>query len=174
MKKIISFITALCLSACCAVPVFAEGSELLQEETYPNWFAYEQGDVNCDGVIDVTDLSIVAAHVKGVKPLDTTGLNEYEKARLYFIADRAFDHRIDICDVMRIAATIKGIDPIVPYKAKIDSICKKYGLQERAIIGHSMVGIHLDCYDKEAVNEIVAYAKEVDPEHKIIKIDVDE
>lgn len=75
---------------------------------------------------------------------------------------------------MRIAASIKGIDPIVPYKAKIDSICKKYGLQERAIIGHSTVSIHLDCYDKEAVNEIVAYAKEVDPEHKIIKINVDE
>jgi len=59
------------------------------------------GDVNGDGKINVTDVSKVAAHVKGVKALTT----DKQKAA----ADANFDTKINVTDVSKIAAHVKGI-----------------------------------------------------------------
>ena len=57
------------------------------------------GDCNRDGVIDVTDIAIIAAHVKGVKKLDGRGP---------LTADVDETGLINITDVSTIAAHVKG------------------------------------------------------------------
>ena len=58
-----------------------------------------KGDVNSDGKIDVTDLTKVAAHIKGVKILDEKAIKA---------ADVNSDGKIDVNDIIKIAAHIKG------------------------------------------------------------------
>lgn len=58
-----------------------------------------KGDVNGDGKIDVTDVSKLTAHVKGVKPLADT-----EKKA----ADINDDGRIDVADVSKLSNVVKG------------------------------------------------------------------
>ena len=57
------------------------------------------GDCNRDGTIDVTDIAIIAAHVKGVKKLDGRGP---------LTADVDESELINITDVSTIAAHVKG------------------------------------------------------------------
>lgn len=58
-----------------------------------------KGDVNGDGKVNVTDVSLVAAHVKGKKPLS----EEQRKA-----ADVNKDGKVNVSDVSAIAAQVKG------------------------------------------------------------------
>ncbi len=58
------------------------------------------GDVNGDGIVNVTDISKAAAHVKGIK-----ALSEEEFAR----ADVDKDDAVKVTDISKIAAHIKGI-----------------------------------------------------------------
>ena len=64
------------------------------------------GDCNRDGVIDVTDIAIIAAHVKGVKKLDGRGP---------LTADVDESKLINITDVSTIAAHVKG-KKLIPEK----------------------------------------------------------
>ncbi|SEL36078.1 leucine-rich repeat protein [Ruminococcus albus] len=57
------------------------------------------GDVNADGIINITDITKVAAHVKGKKLLD-------ENAQKF--ADVNNDGKINISDITKIAAHVKG------------------------------------------------------------------
>ena len=57
------------------------------------------GDVNRDGTIDVTDISIIAGYVKGIKKLD---------GRSPFTADCNQSGGVNITDVAAIAAHVKG------------------------------------------------------------------
>ncbi|MCR5539870.1 MAG: dockerin type I repeat-containing protein [Ruminococcus sp.] len=58
-----------------------------------------KGDVNNDGIINVTDITKIAAHIKNKKKL-----NEEEQKR----ADVNNDGRINVTDITKIAAHIKG------------------------------------------------------------------
>ncbi|SEL24542.1 dockerin type I domain-containing protein [Ruminococcus albus] len=60
---------------------------------------YALGDVSGDGNINITDVTKVAAHVKGKKMLDEKG----RKA-----ADVNKDGKVNITDIIRIAAHVKG------------------------------------------------------------------
>ena len=81
MKKLISLVLVLLLIA--AIPAFAEG-----------------GDLNGDGDVNVTDLSAIAAHVKGVRPLKEEALEK---------ADLNGDGDINVTDLSKLAAHVKGI-----------------------------------------------------------------
>ena len=61
------------------------------------------GDLNGDKVINVTDISMLAAHVKGIKPL-----TDEQKV----LADLNGDGRIDVTDVSKLAGHVKGIKPL--------------------------------------------------------------
>ncbi|HCJ41354.1 dockerin type I domain-containing protein [uncultured Ruminococcus sp.] len=57
-------------------------------------------DVNCDGKVNVTDISVVAAHVKNLRPLTGERLQK---------ADLNGDGKINVADVVKLAARVKGI-----------------------------------------------------------------
>ncbi|WP_242840453.1 dockerin type I domain-containing protein [Ruminococcus albus] len=57
------------------------------------------GDVNGDGKLNVTDITKVAAHIKGKKMLDDAVLQ---------YADVNHDGKINVSDITKIAAHIKG------------------------------------------------------------------
>ena len=59
-----------------------------------------KGDVNGDGKINVTDIVKTAAHVKGLKPLDSDAFTR---------ADVNEDGKINVTDISKIAAHVKGI-----------------------------------------------------------------
>ena len=61
------------------------------------------GDVNFDGRIDVTDISLTAAHLKSIRALDECG-------KVTADADRS--EKLDITDLSVIAAHVKGIKKI--------------------------------------------------------------
>ena len=65
--------------------------------------ASNKGDVNANGRIDVTDIVLAAAHVKGIRALDADAL-----AR----ADVNGDNKLNVSDVALIAAHVKGIRPL--------------------------------------------------------------
>lgn len=64
---------------------------------------YETGDVNGDSNINVTDIALVASHIKGIKALDKSGAKA---------ADIDEDDNINVTDISMIAAHIKGIKSI--------------------------------------------------------------
>ena len=70
--------------------------ETTDEETKP----VTKGDANGDNDINVTDISVTAAHIKGVKALT----DEQQKA-----ADVSGDGELTVTDIAMIAAHIKGI-----------------------------------------------------------------
>ena len=61
---------------------------------------YKLGDVNFDGKINVTDVTLTAAHVKGISSLSAKRLKA---------ADVNEDGKVNVSDITRIAAHVKGI-----------------------------------------------------------------
>ena len=61
------------------------------------------GDVNGDGIINVTDIAKIAAHVKAVKSMDDDKLA---------VADVNGDGVVNVTDLSRVAAHVKGIKEI--------------------------------------------------------------
>ena len=88
-KKITAFICAASAAAMLSVNAYAADS-------------YKTGDVSGDGVINVTDVSKTAAHVKGVKSLKGASLTA---------ADMNGDGKVNVSDISLLAAKVKGIDP---------------------------------------------------------------
>ncbi|WP_295152181.1 dockerin type I repeat-containing protein [uncultured Ruminococcus sp.] len=68
-----------------------------------NQTASKPGDVNSDGVVNVSDISKVAAHVKSLK-----SLTDEEKK----LADVNNDNAVTVTDVSKIAAHVKGVKPL--------------------------------------------------------------
>ena len=62
------------------------------------------GDVNLDAKINVTDIAMVASHIKGIKALEGDGLAN---------ADVNDDEKVNVTDIAMIAAHIKGIKPLI-------------------------------------------------------------
>ena len=58
------------------------------------------GDVNFDGIVNVTDISLAAAHVKALKPLNSDALRA---------GDINGDGTVNVTDISRIAAHVKGV-----------------------------------------------------------------
>ena len=73
-------------------------AELKKEEK-----KFSKGDVNLDGDINVTDIAMVASHIKGIKALIGDGLAK---------ADVNDDVDINVTDIAMIASHIKGIKAI--------------------------------------------------------------
>ena len=89
-KKIISIAAAgVILSSC--ITAFADMGK--------------RGDLNGDGAVTITDVSMIAAHVKNKKKLDPASLP---------YADVNFDGKVNVTDVSAIAAHVKGIKSL-PY-----------------------------------------------------------
>lgn len=65
--------------------------------------AYTKGDANGSGSIDVTDISLTAAHIRGIRPLTEKGIAA---------ADVNGDGSTDVTDISLTAAHIKGIKAI--------------------------------------------------------------
>lgn len=61
------------------------------------------GDANLDDDINVTDISVTASHIKGIKPLD----KDQQEA-----ADVSSDGELTVTDIAMIASHIKGIKPL--------------------------------------------------------------
>lgn len=59
-----------------------------------------RGDVNGDGEVNVTDVVLVAAHVKNIKALDSASQKR---------ADVNYDGDINVTDIIKIAAHVKGL-----------------------------------------------------------------
>ena len=57
-----------------------------------------KGDINKDGVVNVSDISMLAAHVKGIKKLSDTSA-----------ADLNGDGNVNVTDISMLAAHVKGI-----------------------------------------------------------------
>ena len=72
--------------------------ELLDKKEPVDEPAHLKADINHDGQVDVTDLMAVAAHVKGIRPLEEPD-----------IADVNGDGDVNITDLSAIAAHVKGI-----------------------------------------------------------------
>ena len=62
-----------------------------------------KGDANGDGEINVTDIAVTAAHIKGIKALDENAVKA---------ADVNSDNQVNVTDIAMIAAHIKGIKAI--------------------------------------------------------------
>ncbi|MBQ1433736.1 MAG: dockerin type I repeat-containing protein, partial [Ruminococcus sp.] len=63
-----------------------------------------KGDADLDGSINVTDIAMIASHIKGIKALEGDGLAN---------ADVNDDEKVNVTDIAMIAAHIKGIKPLV-------------------------------------------------------------
>lgn len=74
-------------------------TKVLGEEDNKEPESVVKGDVNGDGKVDVTDVSMIAAHVKGKKPLS----EEQQKA-----ADVNGDGKVNVADLAATAAQVKG------------------------------------------------------------------
>lgn len=61
---------------------------------------YTKGDANSDKDINVTDIGVMASHIKGIKPLKGSGLKA---------ADVNSDGNINVTDISMVASHIKGI-----------------------------------------------------------------
>lgn len=68
-----------------------------------NAMIYSNGEVNGDGMVTVTDISLTAAHIKGIKQLTGHGENA---------ADVNKNGNIDVTDLSLIAAHVKGLKEI--------------------------------------------------------------
>ncbi|MCR5539510.1 MAG: dockerin type I repeat-containing protein [Ruminococcus sp.] len=85
------------------ITVKAKGYENDLVFTYPEKseepVEYALGDVNGDNTINVTDITQIAAYIKGKKVFDEKSLNA---------ADVNKDGKINVTDIIKIAAHIKG------------------------------------------------------------------
>ena len=100
MKRTIAAIAALFIAAFSVMPVSALAGSSRQ-----------QGDVNNDGLVNVSDIAMIAAHIKGIKPLSAID-------RVY--ADRNGDNRVDVADLSRMAAYLNDKDIYAAVKTRID------------------------------------------------------
>ena len=87
-KKLTALLTAACIGGTMILPVCAE--------------PVIGGDINGDGNADVTDVVMLAAHVKSIKALDSEQL---------FAADINVDGEVDLTDLMVLTAQVKNIRP---------------------------------------------------------------
>ena len=95
MKNAIKKLTALaavCAMSCQAFSMFSVSAE-----------GSLQGDLNGDNKVNVTDVSLLSAHVKNIK-----SLSEDKKSA----ADVNGDGKINVTDVSLLAAHVKGVKPL--------------------------------------------------------------
>ena len=97
VKRILAGI--ITLAAACSVSMAAAAYQPdVSSRSVPSGIG-TPGDVNSDGKITVTDITKVAAHIKGKKLLDT----DAQKS-----ADVSGDGKITVTDLSKIAAHVKG------------------------------------------------------------------
>ena len=72
------------------------------EDQYKRALA-QRGDVNGDGVVNVTDVSLIAAHVKSVRKIDKYSMNA---------ADTNADGAVNVSDISLAAAQVKSVKKI--------------------------------------------------------------
>ncbi|MBQ8965861.1 dockerin type I repeat-containing protein [Ruminococcus sp.] len=134
MKKLTAMFAALCLSA---------GMACISASAL-------NGDVNRDDDINVTDLTLIAAHVKGIRPLEGTAFS---------IGDVNGDFNITVTDLMAAAAHVKGL------KNLEDNTCT-LGLTENEQLSEyltSPYGLHefegtLYSFDRDMTDEMLLVA----------------
>ncbi|MBQ1433896.1 MAG: serine protease [Ruminococcus sp.] len=89
MKRILAFFTSALILTAGGINAAAAGQG--------------KGDVNSDGRINVTDIAVTAAHIKGIKAMSSSQQK---------LADADGSGRIDVSDIAVIAAHIKGLKSI--------------------------------------------------------------
>lgn len=70
--------------------------ELLDAEDVP-----QKGDITGDGKVDITDVTRLISHVRGVRPLEDTALGDLNG-----------DKKVDITDVTMLIAHVRGVKPL--------------------------------------------------------------
>ena len=65
------------------------------------------GDINADGTVNVTDISMLAAQVKSVRPLNKADNAMIDQTKR---ADLNDDGAVDVSDIAKLAAKVKGIN----------------------------------------------------------------
>lgn len=68
-----------------------------------------KGDANLDGQVNVSDIAVISAHIKGITPISEALYN----------ADVNNDGKIDVADIAAISAHIKGVAPIKQPEATV-------------------------------------------------------
>ena len=150
MKKTISAL--ICTAAMLGtVPVYAAAGA-------------SKGDVNADGTVNVTDVSLTSAYVKGRKTLS---------ADAFTAADVNTDGAVNVTDISKLAANIKGVRSLGVYDSKAEEMLTKMSLHEKicqlfivtpeALTGYDTVTAADDKMDKALKNYpvggIILFAK---------------
>ena len=104
----ISFTAELSLTPkekmCAAADIFEKYSVIPEISIYENSLSLPiKGNVNGDKKIDVTDIAVMASHIKGISPL--TDEQQYA-------ADIDGNNELTVTDIALIASHIKGIKPL--------------------------------------------------------------
>ncbi len=112
-KRIASFLAAAVMAASMDLSVCSEG-------------VTAKGDLNGDGMVNVTDVSKAAAHVKGTKPLDDASSAA---------ADINDDGAVNVTDVSLLAACVKGLrtldGDVIETRSKAQKILDGMSLHEK-------------------------------------------
>ena len=171
MKKALSLVLALALTAGCTICGCAEVKK------------HVTGDINGDGKVDVADISLVAAHIKGVKTLS-------EEQQFY--ADLKFDGKLTVTDLVKLAAYIKckdtSEDIISKIEANLDSkgykgasvfvgeneVTGKYGVTVLINTRDYVSMEEMDKYNAEIVESIKAFVKEEGCDPDMIQFNIAE
>ena len=103
LKKITSFAAALALSVGMTTGFLDNSTITISAKKTPKY--YHTGDVNDDGKINITDVTLVAAHIKGKKKLGYWA---------QINADVNWDGKVNVSDLNLIAAHVKGKYVIIP------------------------------------------------------------
>lgn len=162
MKKALSLVLALALTAGCTISATAE----VKKRVY--------GDINGDGKTDVTDISLAAAYIKGKKPLIEEQL---------FLGDLNYDEKLNVTDLAKLASYVKCVSTNDDIISKIEGFIKDNDLPAVVYIGEDEItgkfavtvlinSISLDPeidrskYNAEVIERIKAFANKnsYDPE----------
>ncbi|MBQ8964979.1 dockerin type I repeat-containing protein [Ruminococcus sp.] len=125
-KKLTALLTAACIGGTMILPVCAE--------------PVIGGDINGDGNADVTDVVMLAAHVKSIKALDSEQL---------FAADINVDGEVDITDLMVLTAQVKNI------RAEITDLDTILGMVTKFIDENELEAYAKIMYDDEIGRKVV-------------------
>lgn len=97
---------------------------ILAANSFTAFAAGVGGDVNADGKTDVTDIAVTAAHIKGIKALDSEAAVR---------ADVDGDGKINVTDIAMLAAHIKGIKALP--EAEREPVYELKNLSGASLIG---------------------------------------
>lgn len=124
-----------------------------------------KGDVDGNGKIDVSDISKLSAHIKGIKAIDE---------KYIFNADVNGDGKIDVSDIATVSAHIKGVKPIKQGGADTKPVVETKKKKEQVYVvqkGDTLSGIaarYNTTYTKIAADNKISNPNLIYPGQKLV------